>query len=153
MFHIEHWLKNKDGDTVSKDPLSESVEVLTTELGRISARIRSVNSSFQAQMQQALIAMRAEIEEIRENCRAELQDRIANLADVEDEISRATTQLESIASEIDAMLDDPAAELSAVMRKKSEQTELLAYLAGLRYSIGIHERSKAKSIGKSTGSP
>jgi hypothetical protein len=61
---------------------------------------------------------------------------MAHLADIQEEMKRAAAQLEKVESEIGAMLDDPFVELSKVMRKRAEQSDLKAYLAGLRFSAG-----------------
>jgi predicted enzyme involved in methoxymalonyl-ACP biosynthesis len=151
------------------DVLREPVDSLSIELTRISAEIESINSGFQAQMQQvvaqvresieneyrarmdrALIQLREQIrqeteQELRKDFEAELNARIEHLGDVQKEIERVRTQVEGVTKEIAAMLDDPSIELSRVMRKRTEQAELKAYLDGLRFSIG--EGAKAKGMG------
>ena len=152
-----------------EDSLSEPLDSLSIELGRISAEIQSINSGFQAQMQQVLAETRAAIEkqyrthfekaaiEMREQVRLEVKEelekqfqqeltkRIAHLDDVKTEIDRVAAQLEGVAKEIVTMLDDPSVELSKVMRKRTSQAELKAYLDGLRYSIG--DQAKTKGAG------
>jgi hypothetical protein len=54
---------------------------------------------------------------------------------VKREIARIAVQLELVGQEIDSMLEDPGVELSRVIRKKAEQSELTAYLDGLRFSV------------------
>jgi SMC interacting uncharacterized protein involved in chromosome segregation len=157
---------------MSSDSLREPLDSLSIELTRISAEIQSINSGFQAQMEQALAEARATIEtqyeakfkkkidEVREEIRqevtielekhfeAELKARISRLEAVQTEMAKVTAQLEGVAREIAAMLDDPSVELSKVMRKRSEQAELKAYLSGLSYSIG--EKSKSKTANSGT---
>lgn len=157
------------GPQRSDDPLNESVSSLSVELTRISAEIQSINSGFQAGLQQAITDVRAAIEnhykqrfeqaianvrkevreelliEFRAEFRAELERRVAGLSNVRQEIERVAEQLEGVTKEITAMLDDPSIELSRVMRKRTEQAELKAYLNGLRYSIG--DETKTKSAG------
>jgi SMC interacting uncharacterized protein involved in chromosome segregation len=152
---------------VSQDALQEPLDSLSIELGRISAEIQSINSGFQVQMQQVFAEARAAIEtqyetkfhkaigdvrekvrievteELRKNFEAELKQRIGHLEAVQNEMVKVTTQLEGVAREIAAMLDDPSIELSKVMRKRSEQAELKAYLGGLRFSIGEKPKTKA----------
>jgi hypothetical protein len=152
--------------TLSQDSLQEPLDSLNIEMARISAEIQSINSGFQVGMQQAIIDARHAIEKeyqarfeksmdlVREQIRVEvkeelrkafefeLNERIANLDGVQDEIERVTTRLETTTKEIGAMLDDPSVDLSRVMQKRKEQAELKAYLEGLRFSIG--EQSKAK---------
>jgi hypothetical protein len=151
------------------DILREPLDSLGIELGRISAEIHSINSGFQAQMDQVVAQVRESIEneyrlrtenslkEIREQIRseteeqlrkdfeAELHSRISHLVEVEKEIERVRMQLEGVTKEITEMLDDPSIELSKVMRKRSHQAELKAYLDGLRFSIG--DQVKIKGAG------
>ena len=149
----------KNEATVPDNALSEPLDGLSIELGRISAEIQSINSGFQAQMQQALSDARIAIEneyrirfdksiqvlreqiriqireELEKEYQQELERRIAHLGEVQKEIERVTVNLEGITKEIAAMLDDPSIELSKVMRKRTEQAELKTYLNGLRFSI------------------
>ena len=146
-------------DTTPENLLNEPLDGLSIELGRISAEIQSINSGFQAQMQQALSdariaieneyrirfdksihALREQIriqirEELEKEYQHELEKKIAHLGEVQKEIERVTVNLEGITKEIAAMLDDPSIELSKVMRKRTEQAELKTYLNGLRFSI------------------
>ena len=159
-------------DAPSPDELvREPLDSLSIELSRISEEIQSINSGFQVQIQQVLAQVRESIaneyrlrmerslDEVREQTRqeteqelkkdfeAELHSRIEHLANVEKEIERVRTQIEGVTKEITAMLDDPSVELSRVMRKRTEQAELKAYLDGLRYSIGEKAGEKAKAKG------
>ena len=151
------------------DLLHEPLDSLSIEMSRISAEIQSINSGFQAQMQQVVALVRESIEneyrarmekalnevreqvrseteeELRKDFEAELRSRIAHLSEVEKEIERVRTQIEGVTKEITTMLDDPSIELSKVMRKRTEQAELKAYLDGLRFSIG--DQAKPKSAG------
>lgn len=162
--------RESKAETVPENSLNEPLDGLSIELSRISAEIQSINSGFQAQMQQVLSDVRIAIEneyrarfdksmqDLREQIRIqtreelekefqeELEKRIAHLGDVQKEIERVSAKLEGTAKEIAAMLDDPSIELSKVMRKRTEQAELKAYLDGLRFSIA--EQSKAQGAGK-----
>jgi hypothetical protein len=163
--------RQNEEPAVSSDSLNEPLDSLSIELGRISAEIQSINSGFQAQMQQVFAEARAAIEnqykakfektlsELREKVRlelteelqkkfeAELRERMGYLSAVEVEMAKVTAQLEAVAREIAAMLDDPSIELSKVMRKRSEQAELKAYLNGLSFSIGQKPKTKAANSG------
>ena len=151
------------------DVLREPLDSLSIEMSRISAEIQSINSGFQAQMEQVVAQVRESLEneyrtrmekalnevrqqirneteeELRKDFDAQLRSRIAHLTEVEKEIERVRTQIEGVTKEITTMLDDPSIELSKVMRKRTEQAELKAYLGGLRFSIG--EKTKAKTTG------
>ncbi|PYS22906.1 MAG: hypothetical protein DMG11_26085 [Acidobacteria bacterium] len=150
-----------------RDSLHEPLDSVGIELSRISAEIQSINSGFQVGMQQAIIDARHAMEkdyqerferamgtareqiriEVREELRKafefELNERIANLNGVEEEVARVTSELESATKEIGAMLDDPSVDLSRVMQKRKEQAELKAYLEGLRFAIGEPARAQA----------
>jgi len=152
---------------LSRDSLHGPLDSLGIELSRISAEIQSINSGFQVGMQQAIIDARHAMEkdyqerferamgtareqiriEVREELRKafefELNERIANLNGVEEEVARVTSELESATKEIGAMLDDPSVDLSRVMQKRKEQAELKAYLEGLRFAIGEPARAQA----------
>jgi iron-sulfur cluster repair protein YtfE (RIC family) len=160
---------SKKEAALGQDSLHEPLDSLSIELSRISAEIQSINSGFQAGMQQAIVDARVAIEkeyqgrlekamdQIREQLRSEvhdelkkafefeLQERIARLNDVRAEVERVSGQLEVVTKEITTMLDDPSIDLSRVMQKRKEQAELKAYLDGLRFSIG--EDQKARSAG------
>ena len=149
------------------DVLREPLDSLSIEMSRISAEIQSINSGFQAQMEQVVAQVRESLEneyrtrmekalnEVREQIRneteeelrkdfdAQLRSRIAHLTEVEKEIERVRTQIEGVTKEITTMLDDPSIELSKVMRKRTEQAELKAYLDGLRFSIGEQDKARA----------
>ena len=55
-----------------------------------------------------------------------------NMDVVRAEVSRVTLLLEDLAKEI----EDPSTDLSAGMRASRQQTELEAYLKGLRFALG-----------------
>lgn len=81
-----------------------------------------------------------------ESVRAEL---IGRLEDLHQEIERVNNLLETVSKEIDTMLNDPNVELSRIMRQKTEQTVLRAYLDGLNYAAcagrDISRAAKASS--------
>jgi len=143
-----------------KDSLGEPLDSLSIELGRISAEIQSINSGFQAHMQQVLLETRTSfeshfqtrldqcIDEVRERIRldvrseiereyqAEAAKRQAHIAIVNKEIERINSEMDMVGDEITKMLEDPSVELSKVMRKHTKQAELKAYLGGLRVGLG-----------------
>jgi len=144
---------------LAEERLREPLSSLSVELSRISAEIQSINSGFQSQLHQAILdtqtSMHAQFEarlqgefaaarerleaEIRASIRKEFEGAVEaqekKWSDVQREIERTNVQMEAVASEILLMLDDPEIELSRVMRKKSEQAELKAYMQGLQYLI------------------
>ena len=145
------------------DSLAEPLDSLGVELGRISAEIQSINSGFQAHMQQVLAETRTTfqrhyearldqcIDQVRDQMRLvarteienEFRQETARRADhinaVKKEIERINSEIEGVSEEITRMLEDPSVELSKVMRKHTKQAELKAYLDGLRFAIGSEE--------------
>jgi hypothetical protein len=142
----------------SEAGLNESLDGLSIELGRISAEILSINSSFQAQMQQALADLQENLDmqykerlnkaldQMREKAGAEAREslgqelkkdlagkQVGQFDKAKKEIARIGKQMEDIEKDIAGMLDDPNIELAKVIRKRSELVELKAYLNGLRF--------------------
>jgi hypothetical protein len=84
---------------------------------------RAMEMEFQARLEREIEATRAEL--------------ITRLTDTEREIERVSSLLEAVSIEITRMIDDPNAELSKVMRKKSEESLLRSYLDGLKFTAGL----------------
>ena len=132
----------------TEEPFREPLSSLSVELQRISAEIQSINSGFQAQIQQAIAETQATLElqyarrlekalgEARMEFEMELERRLSSFKQVKPEMQRVSAQLNSIAAEVTKMIDDPNVELSKVMRKKTEHAELKAYFDGLRFALG-----------------
>ena len=161
--------KKQTEPSSTADPFREPLETLSIELSRISAEIQSISSGFQAhiqlavaesgavvenqyraQMEKSLAELREQLvaqirQELRKEFEAELDSRLSHLAEVQQEITRVTTNLDAVANEIALMLDDPTVDLSHVMRKRNEQAVLKSYLEGLRCALG--EKPKAKGSG------
>jgi exoribonuclease R len=146
--------------------MREPLDSLSIELTRISAEIQSINSGFQEKMQETVALVRDEIEndyrlrmekrisELRQQIRAELEVELRKAFDaelkahgsqarlVQKEIERVLGQIQGVSNEIAAMLDDASIELSKVMRKRTEQAELKAYLDGLLFSVADQPQAK-----------
>jgi predicted nuclease with TOPRIM domain len=123
------------------EPLREPLSNLAVELTRVSAELQSINAGFQAHLLQALGEMQRAMEmefqsRLEREVQATREQLIGRLTEVEREITRVSTLLESVSSEIAAMIDDPNAELSKVMRKKGEESVLRSYLDGLKFAAG-----------------
>ena len=139
------------------ESLQEPVSSLSVELTRISAEIQSINSGFQMQLQQAIADVQAAMEErytarvqraifeiraklekelreqIRKEFKCELDKYQAHVQEVRFEIERVTAQIEAVGKEIKQMIDDPQIALGQLMKKRTEQAELAAYLRGLHF--------------------
>jgi archaellum component FlaC len=127
--------------TESAEPLREPLSNLAVELTRVSAELQSINAGFQAHLLQALGEMQRAMEtefqaRLEREIHATREQLVGRLNEVEQEITRVTTLLESVSSEITRMIDDPNAELSKVMRKKGEESVLRSYLDGLKFAAG-----------------
>jgi len=134
--------QNAETLTEGQEPLREPLANLAVEMTRVSAEIQSINAGFQAQIVQVLAEVQQAMERdfqvrLDQELRAVREQLISRLAVIEAEIQRVTGLLESITSEIAAMIDDPNTELSKVMRKKSEESVLRSYLDGLKFAAGI----------------
>jgi septal ring factor EnvC (AmiA/AmiB activator) len=129
------------GNEATPEPLREPLSNLAVEITRVSAELQSINAGFQGQVLQAIAEVQRSMEiEFKERLEREIQatreQLIGRLAQTEAEIRRVTTLLETVSAEITAMIDDPNAELSKVMRKKSEESVLRSYLDGLKFAAG-----------------
>ena len=120
----------------AEEVLREPASSLNVELTRISEEILSINSGFQVQLKRALDEARIAIrEEVQKELSAEAERRSEKSKLIQAEIQRVMIALEAIAEEIVKMIDDPGVELSRVIRRKSQQAELRAYLEGLRFGM------------------
>jgi chromosome segregation ATPase len=131
--------------SVTDDTLREPLASLTDELTRISAEIQSINSGFQVQLQSALLETRKQIREelqrefekkFKKELEMELERRMSRMKEARSEVEKATEAFEKVSREIDGLLEEHATDLSHIMRKKAVQSELKAYLDGLRFVIG-----------------
>jgi len=115
----------------------------TAETGDVSAEIQSIHTGFQAQLVQSLTEMQRSMERdftARLDQAVELvrQDLITRINDIRLEIQRVEDLLNTVSREIDEMIEDPNVELSRIMRQKTEQSVLRAYLDGLKFSAGVN---------------
>jgi predicted nucleic acid-binding Zn-ribbon protein len=130
-------IRAKDASEALREPASN----LAVELTRVSAELQSINAGFQGHLQQAVAEMQHTMEmefqaRLEREIQATREQLMSRITQVQDEIHRVSTLLESVSSEITAMIDDPNAELSKVMRKKAEESVLRSYLDGLKFAAG-----------------
>src|SRR5206468_2148419 len=122
----------KDREQARLDIQQELQKQLEKELEQSRLGIQQeLQKQLEKELEQARLGIR---QELQKQFAEEFKNRGADSTDVTNEIGRVATQLECCAKEIIAMLDDPSIELSKVMRKRTEQAELKAYLNGLRFS-------------------
>lgn len=107
----------------------------------LQAQLDSMNAGLLAQLQQAEAEIQQTMERdfkarLEKEVQAAREQLTSRGGDVKTEIHRVTNLLESVGAEITAMIDDPNAELSKVMRKKGEESVLRSYLEGLKFAAG-----------------
>jgi hypothetical protein len=146
------------------DPLVEPLSQLATELTRIAAEIQAVECSHLERMEAAAAELRKQVEEEVQaqvasvyssfedkmrSAAAEWQaERAALLNQLEqsrsrkpsndagraDEVAQTQAALALLDRDTQALLDDPNGDLSQIMRKNAQKSELLAYLKGLTFT-------------------
>jgi hypothetical protein len=143
--HTEDTHHREDPNALLREPLAS----LGEELARMSAEIQSINSGFQAQVEQALTEARIASERgfqdrVREEVEKIRAEDFGKEESLRTEIERVLELLDGITQEIAEMIDDPKAELSTVMRMKAEEGVLRAYLNGLTFSLNGKGRQGRK---------
>ena len=121
---------------VQNAPLpSRGEEVIQT----LTAMQRAMEHDFQ-------VRLTSEVESVRTKL-------IERLEDLRQEIDRVNDLLQTVSKEIDTKLNDPNVDLARIMRQKTEQTVLRAYLDGLNYAacIGRELTGPAIKVSSSAG--
>jgi vacuolar-type H+-ATPase subunit E/Vma4 len=150
----------------------EPLSLLSSDLAKIAARIQSLETAHLARMEAAV----AQLEEaLREKITASLQQRldeqmrqatdqwtterqsllkeIASLRATTDrrelstEIAQTETALSELRNRLDAIADDPNVSASKLLRATARESELQAYLNGLRFKAGIPSGSNPDADG------
>jgi hypothetical protein len=100
-----------------------------------AAELQAERSRLNAELKRVTDDSAAEIERMRVSADDALADAVAAMTPApsapQDELTRAQAKLDAVI----AVIEDPATELSVVIRKNVEKLELEAYLKGLRYAI------------------
>ena len=100
-----------------------------TERARLTAEVEHlarVQAATQAEAEKAFAAAKAAISSVAKPA-TPLTDNEALTAEME--------RVQRLIQEISALIEDPATELSTVIRKNVERAELEAYLKGIRFAL------------------
>ena len=95
---------------------------LTTEVERLAR----VQAATQAEAEKALAAAKAATQSVSKSA--------TPLADTE-ELTAEMERVQGLIKEISDLIEDPATELSTVIRKNVERAELESYLKGIRFAL------------------
>jgi hypothetical protein len=115
---------------------------------RISAELQNAVEVHAGKFQEVYIKMREAVAtEVRESLWQEFQVQLhRSMEDVRkrdnaiaEELDRKETEFEDMNRETMAMIEDPDVEIAKVIQRNVKQSELLAYIRGLRYSLGRTE--------------
>jgi len=104
------------------------------QAGDTAAELQSERSRLNAELKRVKDDAAGEIDRIRANADAAIAEAAAIKkvpVPSNDELARAQTRLDAVIK----VIEDPATELSVVIRKNVEKLELEAYLRGLRYAV------------------
>lgn len=109
--------------------MTQTKALWETERARLNGeleRLARVQAATQAEAEKAVMAMRA----------ASAAAKSAKTAAVNSEALNAEIQrVEVLIKEISALIEDPAIELSTVIRKNVERAELESYIKGIRFAL------------------
>ena len=106
---------------------TEAGALLESERQRLTAELERTREEAQSEIERA----RAEAAAAANSAPPPASNGGGNPALLNEEITRAEAKLR----EIVALIDDPATELSAVIRKNVQRSELEAYLKGIRFAL------------------
>ena len=123
------WQEERNRMTAELGKSSQATVQWEAERARLSGeleRMSRVQAATQAEAEKAIMAMRAA------SAAAKNAKGVAINSDaVNGEIGR----IEGMIKEISALIEDPAAELSVVIRKNVERAEMESYLKGMRFVL------------------
>jgi hypothetical protein len=118
--------------------LDNLTENFNTERTRFDKELRHAVDAA-AQLEAERSGLIAEVERARDDvasaakAAAAAPPSAAQPAALQDEMAKAEARLQEILK----LIEDPAAELSTVIRKNVEKSEVEAYLRGMRFAVGI----------------
>ena len=140
--HVDRALAEaKASFTVQVNALRSELEVDRDRLNRELTRATETT----AQLEADRLRLTAEVDRIRQETEAEIEKAraaaaaaapkpnggVGNPSALIEEVTRVETKVR----EIVALIEDPATELSAVIRKNVERSELESYLKGIRFAV------------------
>jgi hypothetical protein len=136
----------------SPDQLLNSLREFTEEVqSGIFAQLQSTLAAQAPKFQEIYAKMRETVaSELRESLRQEFQIELQRSLDtavqrdnaIQEELNRKETEFDDMNRETIAMIEDPDVEIAKVIQRNVKQSELQAYIKGLRYSLGQSEKKE-----------
>lgn len=136
----------------SPDRLLGELHELTADVQRrISAEIQNAVEAHALKFQEIYLKMREAVaSELRESLWQEFQIQLHRSMedvrkrdnDIAEELNRKETEFDNMNRETIAMIEDPDVEIAKVIQRNVKQSELQAYIRGLRYSLGKFEKTE-----------
>ena len=136
----------------SPDRLLGTLHELTADVQRrISAELQNAVEAQAGKFQEIYIRMREAVAtEVRESLWQEFQIQLHRSMEeirqrdnaIAEELNRKETEFENMNRETLAMIEDPDVEIAKVIKRNVMQSELQAYIRGLRYSLGRTEKTE-----------
>ena len=124
------WQEERNRLTAELSKSSQATVQWEAERARLSGeleRMSRVQAATQAEAEKAIMAMKAS---------STAAKNAKGLAAVNSEaVNGEIGRVEGIIKQISALIEDPAAELSVVIRKNVERAEMESYLKGIRYVL------------------
>ncbi len=123
------WEAERDRLNSEISRLTQAVASWETERGRLTAELAQlarVQAATQIEAEKAFAAAKAATANIA---------RPGSTTSDLDLLSKEMERVQGVIKEITALIEDPATELSAVIRKNVERAELESYLKGLRFAV------------------
>jgi len=118
---------------------------------RMAAEIQSAVEAHASKFQEIFTRMRESVTmELRESFQEEFQIALKRSLDtaasrdtaINEELIRKETEFDDMNRETIAMIEDPDVEIAKVIQRNVKQSELQAYIKGLRYSLGQSEKTE-----------
>jgi hypothetical protein len=120
------WNAERERLTADLKRIMQSATEWETERNRLSSELELL-----ARLQ---AATQLEAEKAIEAVKAAAESKAGSSVNSET-VSREVERVEALVAQISQLIDDPAAELSTVIRKNVERAELQSYLKGIRFAM------------------
>jgi hypothetical protein len=138
----------------SPDQLLSTLREFTEEVqSGIFAQLQSTLAAQAPKFQEIYTKMREAVAiELRESLRQEFQRELQRSLDssaqrdnaIQEELNRKEAEFDDMNRETIAMIEDPDVEIAKVIQRNVKQSELQAYIKGLRYSLGQSEKTEKR---------
>ena len=136
----------------SRDLLLSTLSEFTDHIQRrMSAELQTAVEAHAPKFHEIYIKMREAVtKELRGILQQQFQTELQRTLDdvrlrdraIVDELTRKEAEFETMNRETIAMIEDPDVEISKVIQRNVKQSELQAYIRGLRYSLAKSEKTE-----------